>query len=239
MLKTFNLDEMTLWIKMLLYGPQGVGKTTWTAMNCPKPAHWLDFERSTDTLIAMFRAGLLNKDDFRITPVGPGDKPSDVQAIVKNIEKSGNQTIVFDTMTTSQIFQLQEHMKDQTRDLPLFQDYRLSTHIFSEMFMQLQHSDVNVVLIAHERENWQGEPPNRVLRSIVPSVTPALHDAVTQLVSDVVRLQKKTAVGRDAVPEWSMLMNTKGVYIAKNRAGVIAPEIKNPTWDLFTKGTVE
>lgn len=41
-------DELPRWMKLLLYGPPGAGKTE-LAAGAPKP-FFLDFERSTETL---------------------------------------------------------------------------------------------------------------------------------------------------------------------------------------------
>jgi hypothetical protein len=132
----------------------------------------------------------------------------------------------------SQVFQLDHWMQHDSKSKnssPTQPDYRESTTIFQRLFYRLQHANVNVVLIAHERENWTGEGAERRKTSVVPSVTPALHDAVTQLVSGVFRLSKKNG-------KYVMLTETKGLYIAKNRYGITDTEVIDPTWNTFLKG---
>lgn len=225
-----TLDEVSLYLKLLIYGPQGVGKTYWTAANCPKPAVWMDFERSSDTILS--NRDVFSSDDFKIIQISPDKNPTEVEEFCKNIHKTPFKTIVFDTMTTSQIFQLDHWMTHGSKSKsssPTQPDYRESTTVFQRMFLRLQHAPINVVLVAHEREFTMGEGAERRIVSVVPAVTPALHDAVTQLVSGVFRLSKKNG-------KYQMLTETKGLYIAKNRYGITDTEVIEPTWNTFLKG---
>jgi len=229
-LKAMTLDEVSVYLKLLIYGPQGIGKTFWTAENCPKPAVWMDFERSSDTILS--NRDRFKTEDFKIIQVTPDKDPKEVEDFCKNIHKTEFKTIIFDTMTTSQVFQLDHWMNNGSKNKghsPTQPDYRESTTVFQRMFLRLQHAPINVVLIAHEREMWIGEGPSRRISSVIPSVTPALHDAVTQLVSGVFRLSKKNG-------KYQMLTETKGLYIAKNRYGIADVEVIDPTWNTFLKG---
>lgn len=224
---------MPEFFKVVLYSEPGVGKTRWVAENCPDPV-FIDFEKSTQSIK---NAGIKGVD---VIPVTPHDNPAEIVTFCKNIEKTKYKTLVLDTISTAQIFQLGDHMsKIAARDMPLFQDYRTSTHIFTEMFFGLQHANVHVVLIAHEKEYFSqpvGDPPVKKVVAIGPAVTPALHDSVEQLVSGVLRLQKTTPLQRGASPTWSMLCNKKGLYQAKNRYGILDTEVQSPTWATFMKG---
>lgn len=228
-----KIDESTLYFKALIYGAPGVGKTRWTAENVPTPV-FIDFERSTDTLkkIGMDHIDVIHAKDI--------ESVSEIRDFCFDVERSKFQTLVFDTVSSSQIFQLNKHMidkygkEDQKHLLPLFQDFRISTQTFNEIFFHLQHANINVVLLAHERENYQGEGEAKRLVSIGPSLTPALQDSTRQLVNAVLRLQKTTkGVGDRAITTRSMLCNSKGLYLAKNRYNVDETEIINPTWDTF------
>lgn len=228
-LKPTPVNEIPPYLKFLLYGAQGEGKTAWTALNAPKPV-WLDFERSSDTIKSM---GIKGVEVIEITP---HHKPKEVEDFCRDIDRTDFETVVFDTISTSQLFQLGASIADKKQDHPLIQDYRDSTQVFNDVFLRLQHSKKHVVLIAHERTIWEGDLSNRRKIAIGPSVTPALHDSVTQLVSGVFRLQRKTGLGKDAKPSWNMLVNSKGLYLAKNRYGLTETEIESPTWDTFMKG---
>jgi hypothetical protein len=234
-LKPVTIDEAVRYFKTVIYGPQGEGKTRWTAENLPRPIAWFDFERSTDTL-----QDLEDKSGIEIFPIKPDGNPDEILAFVRELKKPTNKykSIVFDTISTAQIFQINKWMEKQSHDLPLFQDYRMSTHIFNKIFFELQHTDIHVVLIAHEREIWEGEPPNRRKIAVGPAITPALHDSVTQLVSGVFRLQKTPSMRAGVKPTWAMISNKKDKFVAKNRYGITDTVIENPTWNTFMKGNV-
>jgi len=241
-LKPLTLDEIEWFVKVLLYGPEGEGKTFWIADNCPKPAVWIDFERSSDTIKRAAETIRPSwKTDIEVVPVTPKDNPNDVRDFVKNIEKTKFKTLAFDTLSTSQTFQLNHWMttgkqKGEKGGMPEWTDYRWSTTIFNRMLMDLQHAAINVVVVGHEQTYWEGEGESRRRVEIGPSVTPALHASVKQLVSGVIRLQNKTTqkvVAGKSVSETksTMLVRRKGLYIAKNRYGLTSQEIEDPTWD--------
>lgn len=226
-LKPIDALELRSWFKAVIYGPEGVGKTTWAGENIPDPV-WLDFEKSSESLKSK---GLKGIDVIEITP---HHKPQEVVAFCKEIEKTKYKTLVLDTISTAQIFQLEDHMASVAgRDTPLFQDYRQSTQLFTDMFYRLQHANIHVVLIAHEREYFVGPPESKKHVATGPAITPALHDSVDQMVSAVLRLQKEQPLQRGGKPTWSMLCNSKGLLQAKNRYGILDVEVKNPTWDTF------
>lgn len=232
MLREMLPSEIDDFGKFLLYGPPGNFKTGWTAINCPKPAWWVDFERSTDTIKQLVLQGLVDDNDFKIARVTPDDKMRDVLAFVEKA-KTEAATLVFDTLSSSQTFQLDEWMENQSRDMPMIQDFRKSTDVFSSILFGLQHSEINVVIIAHERDFYEGPLETRKFVGTGPSVTPALHDAVTRLVSGVFRLTNKSGLGGKS--ELVMQVSPHGMAIAKNRYGILEREIKNPTWDSFIK----
>lgn len=230
-LKPTLVKDRDLYFKAIIYGEPGVGKTRWVAENCPNPV-WIDFERSTDTLkkIGMNNIPVVDSGEHSIVQIH--------QFVMKQAEKPEYDTLVFDTISSAQTTQLAEHMIDKfgkseaKRLLPLYQDFRVSTQLFNEMFLALQHSKMHVVLIAHERENYVGEGETKRLVSIGPSVTPALQDSARQLVNAVLRYQKVTKMGNVTR---SMLCANKKLYLAKNRYNV-PDEIENPTWDSFMEG---
>jgi hypothetical protein len=239
-LKPLTLDEIRWFVKVLLYGPEGEGKTFWVADNCPKPAVWIDFERSSDTIKKAAETIRPSwKNDIEVIPVTPANDPKEVRDFITNIGKTKFKTVCFDTLSTSQTFQLNHWMTKgggKTDQMPEWKDYRWSTTLFSRMLMDLQHANLNVVIVGHEQIYWEGEGDARRKVEVGPAVTPALHAAVKQLVSGVIRLQNKATtkvVAGKSVTETksTMLVRRKGLYVAKNRYGLLEPEIENPTWD--------
>ena len=242
LLKPLTLDQIEWFVKVLLYGPEGEGKTFWTADNCPKPACWLDFERSSDTIKKASETIRPSwKDEIEVVPIGTGNTPDEVRDFCRNIEKTKFKTLVLDTLSTSQTFQLDHWMttgrtKGDKGGMAEWKDYRWSTTLFSRILMDLQQANINIVIIGHEKIYWEGEGESRKKTEVGPAVTPALHDAVKQLVSGVIRLQNKTTtklVAGKSVTETkaTMLVRRKGLYVAKNRYGLMQQEIESPTWE--------
>lgn len=221
-LKTMKPSEIEPFLKLLIYGPVGTGKSTWTAQNAPRPCAYIDFERSSDVIKSM---GI---DDIDIVPVTPKDTMDDVLKFVRDLVKNGYASVVFDTISSSQIFQLGDHMKGNNRDLPLFQDYRKSTATFNDVFFALQHMPIHVILIGHEKDYYEGEGEFKKLVQTGPAMTPAIKDAVTQLSSGVFRFTRSGASIKVQVLE-------RGKLIGKNRYGFTEQEISNPTWDTFMR----
>lgn len=239
-LKPLTLDEIEWYVKVLLYGPEGEGKTFWVADNCPKPALWWDFERSSDTIKKAAETIRPSwKNDIEVIQIKPDIDPKELLEYSRQINKTKYKTLCFDTLSTSQTYQLNHWMKNNAKEknaMPNWTDYRWSTTLFNRILMELQHADKNVVVIGHEQIYWEGEGESRKKIEVGPSVTPALHAAVKQLVSGVIRLQNKTTtkvVSGKSVSETksTMLVRRKGLYVAKNRYGLMDTEIEDPTWE--------
>lgn len=233
MLKAETVEELPSEFKVLIYGPPGGGKTKWVAENVPKPL-WIDFEKSTETL-----KKFPEHKDIRVTRVGADENPQAVVEYVKKEVRSGSlDTLVLDTISTSQLFQLTDLVRNSNHDLALIQDYRVSTNFFGELFYWLQSQPIHVVLIAHEKDFYEGELSSRKKVATGPNVTPALHEAVRQLVNGVFRFEAVTkGLGKNAeITHRQMLVNAQGLYVAKNRYNVQELIVENPTWDTFMKG---
>lgn len=226
--KLTTVGATPLFIRMLLYGPEGTQKTSWCGENAPNPV-WVDFEHSTDVLKAR---GLTH------IPLLEYQTMEDIKNFVKSKELKQFETLVFDTISSLQDFQLFEHMTkkygitNEKRLLPLFQDFRISTQVFKEILLLLQGLEMNFVIIAHEREFYQGEGEDKKLIGIGPSITPALSDSVRQAVGCVGRMSiekvgqigNKTSVRR-------IMFNPQGLYKAKNRYNIQETTLDNPTWE--------
>lgn len=243
-IKAYTPEEIDLYVKFVLYSPEGWGKTTWLAQNMPDPIDWIDFERSSDSIVVGRRKGIIPMDkDIRIYPINTSVDIEEVKKhCLETFPRSQSKTLVFDTLSTSQTHQLQHWMKQhQNKDgMPLWKDYRKSTTIFNEILLGLQHVPKHVVIVAHEKEYYEtvndANGEHKKLIHIGPQVTPALADSVRQIISGVIRLQRKSQ-GNSV--KWTMLVNPKDKYKAKNRYGLSATEYDDPTWDLFENGVIE
>ena len=217
-MKYTTIDDFTEYGKYLIYGAPGTRKTTF-ASTFPNPV-WIDLERSTDTLRHIHAPE-------GIAVMRP-KKMQEIIDIIKDFPKSEFETLVVDTATRLQIFQLAEQMKDMiaknsSRDkyLPYQADYRRSGALLDELFSALQECDKNVVIIAHQK-TFIDEETKRVT-AVRPDLTPRLADAVSGLLNCVGYSEVKNNVQ-------IMHFNSFGKVFAKNRLNIQEP-ITNPTYE--------
>lgn len=225
-MKVEKVDDTPEYFKALIYGKGGTRKTTF-ASTAPDP-FWIDMERSTDTLRH------IGKGDVAV--VRPHSM-KDVQDAVKTFIKGSYQTLVFDTATRLQIFQLSEQMleavrKNSSRDLylPYQADYRRSGNVMDELFYELQMCDKHVIIIAHEKIFIDDE--TKRVTAILPDLTPRLRDAIGGLINVVAYVELKSGVNKTL--EQVMHVNSSGKFFAKNRLNLTEPLI-NPTFNQFFK----
>lgn len=225
------IDEYPEWFKALVYGEGGTWKTSFAA-TAPNPI-WVDFERSTDTLRHIGKGHI------------PAIRPKsmlEVDNIIKEFIKSPKfETIVFDTATRMQLFQLSEHMVDvkraqpgRDRFLPYQADYRRSGNVLDDMFARLQDAEKHVIVNAHRKVFV--DPDTKKITAILPDLTPRLKDAIAGLLNVVAYVELKPgSAGKP--PEQIMNFVSSGRYFAKNRLNLITSQT-NPTFDtVFKKGT--
>lgn len=226
-----------------LYGPPGVGKTE-LAAGAPNPI-WFDFERSTDTLANS------RFPKYRQIPVlrVPKDLP-DMQTFIKAVKeavKSDFETIVIDSVTRLQRYQMNEYLQVQegagasvlnyTKELiksgrnhytAQIQDWGFSTNLLDELFMTLDGCGKNIILIGHDKTD-KDDLTGQIKTSF--ALTPALSGAIASLVSVVGYMDVKKRPGLNQPPMRILKLNPQGREVAKNRLGLMDPEIIDPTWD--------
>lgn len=233
MFKAPKLSTTEEYVKLLLYGTPGVGKTTFAAQ-APNPI-FFDFERSTDVL--------RHTKGLEDTAVVHPKRMSEVFDAIPDLPKSGFKTVVFDTISSWQDFQLEEHMIEvekksggrQSRHLPLFQDFRISTQIFKEIFRMLQNMPINVILIAHDKElTRKREDGTETTVGIRPELTPRLNESVTRLINIAAYYTQEANLKGEYTRK--LYVNSTNLIRAKNRLGIQEQFLTNPTWEMLTKG---
>lgn len=216
--------------KGIIYGHQGSGKTQF-ASDFPSPL-WFDFENSTETL----------------RNIGKGNIPTERPKNMKRFEDiameavkdtSPYETIVVDTANSLQVFQMLEHMmvaasKNSSRDidLPYQADYRKSTAQLTRIFAAMHHSNKHIVVLCQERiytERDETSGKERVV-AIRPDLTKRLADAIEQMLNVVGYLEKKSGATPTSPVKRTMYLNPSGKIFAKNRLGIEAITIENPTY---------
>lgn len=224
--KAKTIDEIPAWIKFCLYGPQGAGKT-YLAASAPNP-FWIDFERSTETLRAMPK-------EYHSIPIFKPTKMQEVFDLLPEFSKSDYQTLVLDTGTRMQFFQLTEDMqavvrKNSSRDvyLPLFQEFRRSSEMLDSLFVKLQDMEKHVIIICHETYDYEGKEDERKLVKIRPDLTPAVAKKLNGLLNVTGYLESKPGLGTNPAKR-VLTVNQSGKIVAKNRLGITATSIDNPT----------
>lgn len=217
-----TVEEHPEFVKMLLYGQPGSGKTKFCA-DAPKP-WWIDFENSTETL--------RHWPEYRDIPVKKPTGGLDLfKAIKAAVSDPSCETIIIDSVTTA----LDSFMMDQAeeiakknsnRDEFVFYeaDYKYSTRVFARVFDVLAKVPINVVVIFHATETRDSE--GRVT-GIFPDVTPRLRQSVQRLVNVVAYLDLETSVKGNTR---NLYVNRTKIIEAKNRLNIQEISLKNPEW---------
>lgn len=222
------VSEIQTYVKMLLYGTPGAGKTRFAA-DAPNPI-WFDYESSTETL--------KNTPGYEHIPV---KKTRDIDQLLRDVEAAVKapdvDTVVIDSITSCHDYYLRKYVAkavqaSSKRDDPnvLFEgDYKYVTQVFTNIFGVLQDAPINVVMIGHQnfaRDNESGQ-----ITAIWPDITPRLRGAVTRLVNVVGYLEAKSNMRGT---ERKLYLNPTAVIEAKNRLNIQKQYLDNPTWkDLY------
>ncbi len=216
--------ERPSYVKMLLYGQAGAGKTKFCA-DAPDPV-WEDFESSTETLRYW-------KEYAEIPVKTPRDIDEMRRDIDKIVKTKAAQTIVVDSITTALDYFMRQKLAEEVsrnsnRKNHEFweKDYKFATQAFTDLFGYLQNAPINVVIIGHERiirDTDSGE-----ITSVFPDVTPRLQQAVTRLVNVVAYMEASPATTKGVTRK--LYLNRTRKIEAKNRLNIQEISIENPSW---------
>lgn len=214
------------WIKALIYGQAGSGKTRFAA-DAPNP-FWFDFESSTETL--------RHWPEYSHIPC---KKPLSIEELRKDVQTAildpSIDTVVIDTITTSLDYYLRQKMEKVSSKRDKYElyesDYKYATQVFTDLFGFLQDAPIHVVIIGHERTFRN--PESGLITDIVPDITPRLQQAVTRLVNLVGYMEIRTSTQKGNSRR--LYINRTNVIEAKNRLNIQETYIENPSWkELFS-----
>jgi hypothetical protein len=225
-----QIKDTEYFIKLLLYGPYGAGKTRFAA-SAPNPV-WVDTERSAETFRRI--------TELQSTPLFvPADFEEMFEFCREVVRKKAYETIVIDTIGRAQDDQVQSDLRKdaaipgkpgqfkRSPYLPLWGDYRVSTNKIDEMFMFLQKANIHVIIIGHERRDYDKDS-GELLR-ITPDITPTLKKSIMGLINIAAHLEISTDIKGNR--ERKLTVNPYQKIEAKNRLNIQETSIKNPNFN--------
>jgi hypothetical protein len=224
-----QIKDTEYFIKLLLYGRYGAGKTRFAAA-APNPV-WIDVERSAETFRRI--------PELQTTPIFvPTDFDEMFEFCREVVRKKAYETIVIDSIGRAQDDQVQSDLREEAKIpgkpgqfkrspwLPLWGDYRISTNKIDEMFMFLQKANVHVIIIAHERIDMDKD--QNIIR-ITPDITPTLKKSIMGLINIAAFLEVDTNIRGER--ERKLTVNPYQNIEAKNRLNIQETTIKNPNFN--------
>ena len=188
-------------VNMLVYGPPGVGKTTF-ASTAPKPLI-IDLENGTMSLLG------------RDVDVAQVETLSDAREAIKYALNNGYKTVVIDSITRYAELQLEEILRENKRDTARIQDWGEVVKRIKKLIWTLQSKSINTIFIVLETEEKDEE--SLVKRPAVPGQLKVAIPAIVDIVG-YMRIRKggERVVSVKPSPKW----------YAKDRSGKLPDEIK-------------
>jgi len=220
------------WIKMLIYGPPGRGKTVFSA-RCPNPII-LDTEDGTSSL--------RNFPDTEKTPVIKVRNLDRMQEVYRAIatDQIKCDTVVVDTFSelsnrSMDAWLTQLNSADPNRDkyLSTWPDFNRNQQVMRRLALALRDLPKHIILICHEREV---EDKSEGRRYKMPDLAPELAKTMVSMMSVIGRMTHRRDDESGTVTRELQIEGSRTVE-AKSRIIMGSPVIENPTFEMFLKGS--
>jgi len=217
--------EESQWIKVLIYGLPGTGKTVFAA-TAPTPLI-VDVEHGTTSLN--------NHPTLRTTPVIRYKSSKTLEQVIMEFTKESGETKQFDSLVIDSFSEFQRRVLDEqlstnsgnARYIPDMQAFNLNTNLLRGVAGKLRTLQKHVIVTAHVKEE-QDQIGRTLYR---PDLTPKLANSLLGMMDVVGYMQMKTVKGADnkeKVIRELTLTPTKSIT-AKSRIG--GTVIVDPVFD--------
>ena len=220
------VSEIPDYVKALVYGPPGQGKTVW-ACRAPNPL-LLDLEHGSRSLRN-------HPDLVNTVKVLPITQMSDVLGVLWEIIDGHPfyddiDTLVLDTITEGQKRQMDEQLREghatsqgrKDQFVPEGKDYQRNTEIMRRMISNFRDLQKNLVVTAHA--TWDTDENGR--RYVRPAITPKLAETFLGIF-DVVGYMILQP-GQDGQTYRTLQVKGSDEVIAKTRVGGLPPVLAAP-----------
>lgn len=227
-----TVDNLEPWVKCLIYGDPGAGKTIFAA-SAPRPLI-LDCENSRRSIMD-FPEIMVN---CKILKVRSFNALDEIFWHLMNGDIPDVETVVIDTVSELQRRNLDEIMlkakaKDENRNLflPFQGDYKISTESMRKMVTMFRDLPYHLIITAHRIEDQDQGTGQRFVR---PEVTPKLASTLKG-VFDLQAFMTYSTVDSEGKDSFSNSLQTRqraGVE-AKSRLRYLPTHVENPTFQMI------
>ena len=214
------LNERPKFVKALVYGDSGVGKTVF-ASSAPRPILWFDTEGGTNSIADGEGIDIVRADTLDVYREG--------LLYLQSSEGAKYKTVVIDSFTETQAAVMKQIMlfvasKDASRDefAPQLQDYQRMTGMMREIVRGFRDVEANVIITALAREDTDALTAKNKVR---PRLSPAIADEIPGFMDAVIYAYSVTETNEvDDQEETEVHRNFLLVGNNKYMAKVRAPE---------------
>jgi hypothetical protein len=219
-----------------VYGKSGLGKTTLAgsadAVPEMRPVLFIDVEGGTESL----RHSYPNVSVVRVTS---WQEMTNLFNVLRR-GNSGFNTVVLDSLTEIQKFNMYEIMKEVVRehperdfDVPSMREWGVSLEQLRRLIRGFRDLPMNVIFTALEKSD---QDKRTGLTMYKPSLSGKLADEAPAFLDIVLYIyMKRVKVDGDDVDQRMLLTAATDVHIAKDRSGQLPNPLVNPTMkDIWT-----
>lgn len=227
--KITTADAAVPFLKVFIYGPPGVRKTTFLA-SAPETLI-VDVEKGTTSL--------RNFPETRGTAVLPFKSVAGVEALIDKMAEGNNALDKYETLCVDSFSEMQKRdlddivaaaaKNDASRNphLPIGPDYNINTEHMRKIADRLRALDKHIIITAHVKEE-KDDATGRVL--VRPNLTPKLASTLNGIF-DVVGYMNLDFKGDQ--PVWSLQVHPTTTVTAKTRIGGLPPVIVDPSFQIL------